>query len=48
MTIHYSTWSKYLDLPLDLDPQTIGKLTQSAEHSTQCVQTYGAYELLQF
>ena len=44
MTIHYSTWSKYLDLPLDLDPQTIGKLIQSTEHSTLSAQTYGAYK----
>ena len=39
ITMHYSTWSKYLDLPLDLDLQTIGKLIQSTKH-------YRAYKWL--
>ena len=37
-------WSKYLNLPLDLDPLTIENITQSNEHSTQSAQTYGAYK----
>ena len=44
MTMHYSTWGKYLNLPLDLDPLTIGNLTQSNEHSTQSAQINEAYK----
>jgi hypothetical protein len=42
MTMPHPMWSECHQLPLDLDPQTIGKLTQSTEHSS--AEIYGAYK----